>query len=370
MAEKNNTKESSQRGENSVLFSLSSLTAVGNNNQAQTPVNNQPASKPAHQPGVTSSDKSGLIDLKTLTALGAGSGGAKPAAGGAQPAANVEPAVPAIFANTRRSSSKTGLIVAVLLVLSLGGVAYYLYDKSVKDAAAAAAEADRIAALAAAEKEALAAEVAQKEADAKAEAERLKKEADEKLAAAEKEIAEAKAETERLNKLMADREAALAAGKSAEELAAMDAEIAAAKDAKDKKDKKPKDGSSKPEDSGKPGDSTKPTDTAAGNPTKKPEDADLLNKYGGGDAPKEAGLADDQIKKVLGAYAGPLKNCRGGQAGDLKVKFTINADGSVSGVSASGSLAGTPVETCATDKFSKMRFPKSDGAKNTSHSLP
>lgn len=59
MAEKNNTKESSQRGENSVLFSLSSLTAVGNNNQAQTPVNNQPASKPAHQPGVTSSDKSG-----------------------------------------------------------------------------------------------------------------------------------------------------------------------------------------------------------------------------------------------------------------------------------------------------------------------
>lgn len=369
MAEKNNTKESSQRGENSVLFSLSSLTAVGNNNQAQTPVNNQPASKPAHQPGVTSSDKSGLIDLKTLTALGAGSGGAKPAAGGAQPAANVEPAVPAIFANTRRSSSKTGLIVAVLLVLSLGGVAYYLYDKSVKDAAAAAAEADRIAALAAAEKEALAAEVAQKEADAKAEAERIAKVAADEKAQLEKDLAEQKAANELLAKLNQEKDELIKKGATAADLAALDAQIADANAAKDKKKDK-KDGSPKPEDSGKPGDSTKPTDTASGNPTPdKPKD--ILEKYGDTEGgAKSAGLSDADIQKVLGAFAGPLKNCRGGQAGDLKIKFTINADGTVSGVSASGPLAGTPVEACAVGKFKAMRFKKSDAAKDTSHNLP
>jgi hypothetical protein len=373
MAEKNaKDREGSQRGENSVLFSLSSLTAVGNQQpaqaqaQAQAPAGsaNQHHSQ-AHKPGVTSSDKSGLIDLKTLTALGAGT--AKPAAGGAA-ASGAEPSVPAIFANNRRSSSKGGLIVAIILVLALGGVAYYLYDKSEKDKAAAAVAA-------AEEKSRVEREAAEKEALALAEKEKLEKEAADKEAAAaaalaekDRELAESKAREEELARLIKEKDDLIRSGASAAELAKLDAEIEAKKTGKpskrDGKDPKATDGGSKPSDGGS-------TTTATNTPPVKKENTDILDKYGGtGGATAEAGLPDDAIKKVLGAYAGQFKKCRADQAGDLKLKFTIGADGSVSGTSASGSLAGTPVADCAVAQMNKVRFGKSDASKSFSHSLP
>jgi hypothetical protein len=372
MAEKNaKDREGSQRGENSVLFSLSSLTAVGNQQpaqaqaQAQAPAGsaNQHHSQ-AHKPGVTSSDKSGLIDLKTLTALGAGT--AKPAAGGAA-ASGAEPSVPAIFANNRRSSSKGGLIVAIILVLALGGVAYYLYDKSEKDKAAAAVAA-------AEEKSRVETEAAEKEALALAEKEKLEKEAADKEAAAaaalaekDRELAESKAREEELARLIKEKDDLIRSGASAAELAKLDAEIEAKKTGKpskrDGKDPKATDGGSKPSDGGS-------TTTATNTPPVKKDDGDILKKYGTDGATAEAGLPDDQIKKVLGAYAGQFKKCRGDQAGDLKLKFTIGADGSVSGTSASGSLAGTPVADCAVAQMNKVRFGKSDASKSSSHSLP
>jgi outer membrane biosynthesis protein TonB len=372
MADKNaKDREGSQRGENSVLFSLSSLTAVGSSQPpAQAPAGsaNQHHSQ-AHKPGVTSSDKSGLIDLKTLTALGAGT--TKPAAGG-QATPSAEPSVPAIFANSRRSSSKGGLIVAVILVIALCGVAYYLYDKAEKDAAAAAAAA--ASAKEASEKEAAERDAEREKLAAEAAAEKVRLE---KEAAAEREklateLAEAKARQEELEKLIKDKEAALAAGKSADEIAKLDAAIEAKKDGgrtPGKRDPKAPDAGTKT-DTSSGGGGTAATAATAGTPPPKKDDGDILKKYGGDGGSAEAGLADDQIRKVLSAYAGPLKKCRNDQAGDLKVKFTINADGSVSGASASGALAGTPVADCAVAAISKVRFPKSDASKSFTHTIP
>ena len=73
---------------------------------------------------------------------------------------------------------------------------------------------------------------------------------------------------------------------------------------------------------------------------------------------------------MLSGYSSVLGKCRAGAAGDLKIKFTVGADGGVSGVSASGSLAGSPAEACAVGKFKTMRFKKSDGSKDASYTLP
>jgi hypothetical protein len=86
----------------------------------------------------------------------------------------------------------------------------------------------------------------------------------------------------------------------------------------------------------------------------------------GGEAP----LSDGHIKKVLYAYTSLFKKCRGDQVGDLKLKFTIGADGSVSGTSASGGLAETPVADCAVAQMNKVRFGKSSSAKMFLHPLP
>ncbi len=89
--------------------------------------------------------------------------------------------------------------------------------------------------------------------------------------------------------------------------------------------------------------------------------------YGGPDPCRSEG---DDTRKVLSAYTNPLKNCREGEVGDLNVVFTINEDGSVSDVSASGPLVGTPVEVCAVEKFKVMRFKKSLKALRVRHVLP
>lgn len=351
MADQDNA--GSGRGENSVLFSLSNLTAVSSadaQKRSSGPASPSPApaapastSSAGGSSGSAGQDRSGLIDLNTLTQLGAGTATSGAGAHAGADAAASAAAVPALFnVGTRRSNK--GLFIGIgfllLVVLGLGGFLTYLLvfkedpeaNKNTASAATAEGADDPDEDLGlddGAANKGKAVEGAGETAEAKDDA----KSADTPDEAKDKAEGDATAEN------------------AGEEASGDDAgeETAEATDAK-KDDKRSSSSSSRRDSSSSKKKDDKPASSSSSSSDDKP-------KSSGGDTLDKAAVG-----KVLSGAASKAKSC--GSGGDVQVKFSINPDGSTRGVvTVGGSLAGTPAAKCVEGVVKDLSFPKSkDGA--------
>ena len=304
-----------QRSENSVLFSLNNLTAVGDKgpNQSQA---GYASSGGGAATGGAGKDKSGLIDLSTLAQLGAGQ-----ALGDAQGEEGAQ--VPVLF-NTGSKKSNRGLILGIvfliLVVLGLGGfVGYLMVFKEEEKKQTAEEETEE-------PKE-------DENAIAKAEQDKLahQKKLDEEAAAARLAEKEEKGEEKSGEPAVEGEET----GEEGEETAT------AKEDGKKRSSKKDEEKSSSKKD-----DKKSKVDEAVANLDKNEK--------------KKVPLSKKAVGKVLKASEIRVRKC--GKDGDLKVSFQIKPSGSVSGVKAvGGSFKGSATERCVLGIVKKLSFPEFDG---------
>ena len=318
-------KNGSQRGENSVLFSLNSLTAVGEKDKST-----QRAAKQDNG-GRGGSDKSGLIDLKTLTALGAG-GGESEDGGSEGGGGGGGSDMPALFnVGTRRSGSKVALSIMLILVLGLGGVLAYLFLLKPPEAKPPSTGKAQLL-------------VAFNDND---ETSDFISSTGAELILSQAQNAASQLELEASSKY-SDARLSLGFSKKAsvEEEAVAVAETSSSKGSGRRKRTKK---------SGEDGGSSSKPETKKPVKPKEQSADDILGKT------SKPGLSDKKIKSTIGGWRTPIGKCRKA-GGSLKIRYTINSNGSVSGVSASGALAGSPTGNCVVGVFKKMRFPKFKGS--------
>ena len=307
-------KNGSQRGENSVLFSLNSLTAVGEKDKST-----QRAAKQDNG-GRGGSDKSGLIDLKTLTALGAG-GGESEDGGSEGGGGGGGSDMPALFnVGTRRSGSKVALSIMLILVLGLGGVLAYLFLLEPPETKPPSTGKAQLL-------------VAFNDND---ETSDFISGTGAELILSQAQNTASQFELEANTKYS---DARLSFGFSKQAAVEVAPEASKTRKRRPKRDKA----------------LTTPTPkTPKTTPDPKPFTADdyLHNK--------DKGLSNKKVKNTISGWRVPIGKCRKA-SGSLKVRYTINPNGAVSGVSASGPLAGSPTGDCVVGIFKKMHFPKFEG---------
>ncbi len=289
----NGEKLIEQRNESSVLFSLDSLSSMGDDNEEE------------QGSFGGSGDKSGLIDLNTLAAMGESSGG-DDEFGGAAP----------VFNSVASKSEKRNLaiIISVVVIALIGlGVGAYMWYQNMQ---ASQAEQERL--------------VAEQQAKAQKEADELRAQ----LNAAELANKELEANAQRREADQAKLQAALAEQDA--KRAAADDNAAAAAAAPSGSTKKPTSGSK----TGSSAPAALPAPPAA---------------------PKGKGPSKDEVMNALKASNTKAAKC--GKGGNLVVSMTLTSAGKATKISAvSGSFKGTPTEKCILTVVEKHNFPEFSGA--------
>jgi len=329
----------SQRAENSVLFSLSNLTAVGDSNP-------RGGAGFASGGGMSGqADKSGLIDLSTLAKLGAGGpissdNDAGSDVFGGQGATGA----PALFnVGTRRSNKGLmfGIGFLLLVVVGLGVFLTFLLLKKEEEAPPSAAVV---------EEEGTDEDLGVEGAEAA-----VKKVEGEGVVAVDgdkKDETQPEGDTPPVDGSTGPTKDPTADAANA----ALD-DTAALKKDDEKKDIKDDRRADEKKDKKDPN-----TDKKVAKDKKKEDKVgDTLNSIRDGGKSSAPPLDRDKVGAVLKANALKAKNC--GSGGDLTVAFQIKASGAVGGVkTAGGSLAGTDAEKCIHGIVKGMVFPENDGA--------
>ena len=333
----------SSRNESSVLFSLDELASS------------------TKKPSVVDSaatEGSGLIDLSALAATGNASASRAQEVSApvlAPPAASAAPVI--ALAPPKKSSAPMvlGLIAALVIAGLVGAILFVMNGRKPEEptltaeeiqaqvdrAAAEAAETARAAIVAeqAAQREQEAAAAAAAAAEAEAAA------AAEARAAAEREAAEA-AERER-----SGRDSGSSSSRSSDSSRSSSSTRTS--------------GSSSGSSSGSGGDSVSAALAAIGG------GSGSSGSSGSTAAPEPSGggaLSDTQIRTTIRRYNTQINRCSSGpdSAGQYRVRFTINPNGSTSGASAQG---GGSVGDCVAGVVGSMRFPESGSSRSLTYTF-